>query len=162
VSLGSNLGDGEANIEEALQRLEHYGDDLVFDAQSPLYKTEPQGLKDQPWFTNCVVRFKVGSDIWAPEGLLSTLQAVEAKMGRDRDGAPGGPRNIDLDLLLFGDVLMQGEYLTLPHPRMLERAFVLVPLRDIAPGLVLPGGKTVEQALAALTYGLDGGNISQK
>ncbi|HWR05006.1 MAG TPA: 2-amino-4-hydroxy-6-hydroxymethyldihydropteridine diphosphokinase [Humidesulfovibrio sp.] len=164
MSLGSNLGDGEANIEEALQRLEHYGNDLVFDAQSPIYKTEPQGaVKDQPWFTNCVVRFKVGSDIWAPEGLLSTLQAVEAKMGRERDEeAPGGPRLIDMDLLLFGDVTMQGEYLTLPHPRMLERAFVLVPLKDIAPGLTLPGGKTVEQALAGIGYTLDGRNISQK
>lgn len=136
----------------------------MFDAQSPIYMTEPQGpVKDQPWFANCVVRFKVGSDIWAPEGLLSTLQAVEAKMGRDRDSeTPGGPRRIDLDLLLFGEVAMEGEYLTLPHPRMLERAFVLVPLRDIAPGLALAGGKTVEQALAALDHSLDGRKISQK
>lgn len=135
----------------------------MFDAQSPLYKTEPQGRKDQPWFTNCVVRFKIGSDIWAPEGLLSTLQAVEGKMGREREpGNEGGPRNIDLDLLLFGDLQMQGEYLTLPHPRMLERAFVLVPLRDIAPGFVFADGKTIDQALAALSYTLDGRNISQK
>lgn len=108
-----------------------------------------------------MVRFKVSSDIWAPEGLLSTLQAVESKMGRVRE-TPGGPRNIDLDLLLFGDVAMQGEYLTLPHPRMLRRAFVLVPLRDIAPGLVLPGGLGLEQALAELSFELDGRNISQK
>jgi len=111
----------------------------------------------------CVVRFKIGSDIWAPEGLLSTLQAVEGKMGREREpGNEGGPRNIDLDLLMFGDLQMQGEYLTLPHPRMLERAFVLVPLRDIAPGFVFADGKTIDQALAALSYTLDGRNISQK
>ncbi len=126
-----------------------------------MYRTEPQDVRDQPWFVNSVVRFKVGSDIWAPEGLLSALQAVEAKMGRVRD-VPRGPRIIDLDLLLFGDVVMQGEYLTLPHPRMMRRAFVLVPLRDIAPGLLLPGGVSIDQALAGLSFGLDGRNISQK
>jgi len=134
----------------------------VFDAQSPVYKTEPQGYKDQPWFFNCVVRLKAASDIWAPEGLLSTLQAVEAQMGRTRGEIVGGPRNIDLDLLMFGAVEMQGEYLTLPHPRMLDRAFVLVPLRDIAPGLVFRNGKTIDQALASLSFTLDGRNISQK
>jgi len=134
----------------------------VFDVQSPIYKTEPQGLKDQPWFYNCMVRLKATSDIWAPEGLLSTLQAVEAQMGRIRGEVTGGPRVIDLDLVLFGDVVMDSEYLTLPHPRMLERAFVLVPLRDIAPGLVLPDGRTVDQVLAGLSYSLDGRTISQK
>lgn len=135
----------------------------MFDAQSPIYRTEPQGLvKDQPWFSNCVVRLKVGSDIWAPEGLLSTLQAVETQMGRQRGEIVGGPRCIDLDLLIFGDVEMQGEYLTLPHPRMLERAFVLVPLRDIAPNLVFANGKTIDQVLSTLSYSLDGRNISQK
>lgn len=161
--MGSNQGDGAANIEEALQRLEHYGNDLMFDAQSPVYKTEPQGpVKDQPWFANCVVRLKAASDIWAPEGLLSTLQAVEAKMGRMRGEVVGGPRVIDLDLLMFGDVAMDSEYLTLPHPRMLERAFVLIPLRDIAPSLVLPDGRTIDQALAGLSYSLDGLAIGQK
>lgn len=134
----------------------------MFDAQSPVYKTEPQGYKDQPWFCNCVVRLKAASDIWAPEGLLSTLQAVEAQMGRTRGEIVGGPRNIDLDLLMFGDVEMQGEYLSLPHPRMMERAFVLVPLRDIAPGLVFRDGRTIDQALSSLSYTLNGRNISQK
>ncbi len=157
------MGDGEANIEEALQRLEVYGDDLMFDAQSPIYTTEPQGeVKDQPWFKNCVARLKAASDIWAPEGLLSTLQAVEAQMGRVRGEVVGGPRVIDLDLLLFGDVEMAGEYLTLPHPRMCERAFVLVPLRDIAPGLVFKDGRTIDQMLMGLDYSLEGRRISQK
>jgi len=83
-------------------------------------------------------------------------------MGRIRGEVTGGPRVIDLDLVLFGDVVMDSEYLTLPHPRMLERAFVLVPLRDIAPGLVLPDGRTVDQVLAGLSYSLDGRTISQK
>ncbi len=74
VSMGSNQGDPEANIEEALHRLEHYGSDLRLDAQSPLYRTEPQDVRDQPWFVNSVVRFKVGSDIWAPEGLCPRWQ----------------------------------------------------------------------------------------
>jgi len=119
-------------------------------------------VKDQPWFKNCVVRLKAASDIWAPEGLLSTLQAVEAQMGRIRGEVVGGPRVIDLDLLMFGDVKMAGEYLTLPHPRMLERAFVLIPLRDIAPDLVLPDGKTIDQTLAGLDYSLDDHVIGQK
>lgn len=135
----------------------------MFDAQSPIYVTEPQGaVKDQPWFSNCVVRLKAASDIWAPEGLLSTLQAVEAQMGRVRGEVAGGPRTMDLDLLLFGDVEMAGEYLTLPHPRMLERAFVLVPLRDIAPGLVLKDGRTIDQVLSGLSYSLEGNRIAQK
>jgi len=135
----------------------------VFDAQSPIYTTEPQGaVKDQPWFSNCVVRLKAGSDIWAPEGLLSTLQAVEAQMGRIRGEVVGGPRVIDLDLLMFGDVEMDGEYLQLPHPRMLERAFVLIPLRDIAPDLVFKDGRTIDQVLAGLSYSLDGRAIGQK
>jgi 2-amino-4-hydroxy-6-hydroxymethyldihydropteridine diphosphokinase len=135
----------------------------MFDAQSPIYKTEPQGkIKDQPWFANCVVRLKAASDIWAPEGLLSTLQAVEAQMGRVRGEVVGGPRVIDLDLLMFGDVEMDGEYLTLPHPRMLERAFVLIPLRDIAPNLVFKDGRNIDQVLAGIEYSLDGRAISQK
>ncbi len=135
----------------------------MFDAQSPLYLTEPQGpVKDQPWFTNCVVRMKAASDIWAPAGLLSTLQAVEAQMGRLRNGEAGGPRVIDLDLLLLGDVVMAGEYLTLPHPRLFERAFVLVPLRDIAPDLVFPDGRGIDSVLAGVSYTLDGNKILQK
>ena len=93
---------------------------------------------------------------------MSTLHAVEAQLGRTRGEMPGGPRIIDLDLLLFGDVQMHSEYLTVPHPRMLERAFVLVPLRDIAPDLVFSDGRTIDQVLSGLTYSLDGNVISQK
>jgi 2-amino-4-hydroxy-6-hydroxymethyldihydropteridine diphosphokinase len=111
---------------------------------------------------NCVVRLKATSDIWAPEGLLSTLQAVEAQMGRVRGEIVGGPRVIDLDLLTFGDVAMQSEYLTLPHPRMLERAFVLVPLRDIAPDLRFADGRGIDAVLATLSFSLEDGVIRQK
>lgn len=153
MCLGSNVGDPAENINEALSRLEVYGDDIRLKAMSELYQTEPQGLKDQPWFTNQVVHLEVDPEIWACEGLLSTFQAIEGQMGRDRDEEePGGPRVIDIDLLLFGDRTMEDEFLTLPHPRMHERAFVLVPLKEIAPGLTFPNGETIDQALSRVQY----------
>ncbi len=143
--------------------LENYGNDIVFEAQSFIYKTEPQGeVKDQPWFSNAVVRLQVASDVWAPEGFLSTIQAIETQMGRIRGEIEGGPRVIDLDLLTFGDTEMHTEYLTLPHPRMLERAFVLVPLRDVAPKLVFKDGRNIDQVLSSLDYTLVDRTISQK
>ena len=146
-----------------MTRLEVYGNDIVFEAQSNIYRTEPQGAdKDQSWFANAVVRLQVASDVWAPEGFLSTLNAIEANMGRVRDETVGGPRIIDLDLLLFGDLEMHSEYLTVPHPRMLERAFVLVPLRDVAPKLVFKDGRSIDQVLSGLDYSLSGLNITQK
>jgi len=143
--------------------LEDYGNDIVFEALSNIYHTEPQGqVKDQPWFANAVVRLQVASDVWAPEGFLSTIQAIEIKMGRLRGADPGGPRIIDLDLLMYGDLEMHTEYLTVPHPRMLERAFVLVPLRDVAPKLVFKDGRNIDQVLAGLDYTLDGNKIVQR
>lgn len=143
--------------------LEDYGNDIVFEALSNIYHTEPQGqVKDQPWFANAVVRLQVASDVWAPEGFLSTIQAIEIKMGRLRGADPGGPRIIDLDLLMYGDLEMHTEYLTVPHPRMLERAFVLVPLRDVAPKLVFKDGRSIDQVLAGLDYTLDGNKIVQR
>lgn len=101
-------------------------------------------------------------EIWAPEGLLSTLLAIEAQMGRDRSSeTPGGPRVIDLDLLLFGDLVTDTGFLTVPHPRLLTRAFMLVPLREIAPGLMLPGGVAVDTALKALNHRQEGDRIWQ-
>lgn len=98
--------------------------------------------------------------IWSPEGLLSTLLAIEDQMGRVRD-VPGGPRVIDLDILLFDDRTMRTDFLNLPHPRLKERAFVLVPLREIAPGLVLPDGESIDEALARLDYEVRGDEIRQ-
>jgi 2-amino-4-hydroxy-6-hydroxymethyldihydropteridine diphosphokinase len=128
---------------------------------SAVYETEPQGLRDQPWFVNQVVRLAADPVIWSPEGVLSTLQAVEAQMGRTR-GEPDGPRVMDIDLLLFGDRVMQGGYLTLPHPRMRERAFVLVPLFEIAPDLVFPDGVALRQALAQVRHRVEGNRIWQE
>lgn len=163
MGLGANREDPAETFNEALSRMEAYGDEIRFAKASDVYVTEPQGeVKDQPWFHNQVVRYDVDPEIWSPEGFLSTLQAIEAQVGRDRGAeTPGGPRVLDMDLLLFGDVEQATGYLDLPHPRMLERAFVLVPLRQIAPDLVLPGGKTPAQALADLDYHLEGNRIRQ-
>ncbi|XVK07219.1 2-amino-4-hydroxy-6-hydroxymethyldihydropteridine diphosphokinase [Maridesulfovibrio sp. FT414] len=160
VSLGSNIGDTEDNLNQAVARLEKY-DGIDPEVWSETYETEPQGLKDQPWFSNQIVRFAVDPELWSAEGFLSTLQAVEGQMDRVR-GEVNGPRTIDLDIVLFGDrVINSGEYLTVPHPRALDRAFVLHPLAEIDPELVFPDGTTVVEALNRITYRIDGKRIYQ-
>ena len=140
----------------------NYGVDIQLKKQSAIYWTEPQGVKDQPWFANQVVELAVDPEIWAPEGLLSTFLAIEAQMGRDRTAeTPQGPRVIDLDLLLFGDLVADTGFLTVPHPQLTQRAFMLVPLREIAPDLVLPGGKSVSKVLESLKYRVEGERIWQ-
>nr|WP_154655444.1 2-amino-4-hydroxy-6-hydroxymethyldihydropteridine diphosphokinase [Maridesulfovibrio hydrothermalis] len=160
VSLGSNIGDTEDHLNQAVARLEKYDgiDPVVW---SEIYETEPQGLKDQQWFTNQVVRFAVDPELWAPHGFLSTLQAVEGQMDRVR-GVKNGPRTIDLDLILFGDEVLEGsDYLTVPHPRAKDRAFVLHPLAEIEPELVFPDGTTIADALKKIDYRIEGKKIYQ-
>lgn len=126
VALGANLGDREASLRGALGRLAaEPGIELL--AVSPVYETAPVGYTDQPSFLNMVAR--VGTEC-TPLELLRRLLEIEREMGRIRD-IRWGPRNIDLDLLLVGETSMDTPELTLPHPRMGERAFVLVPLRDV-------------------------------
>lgn len=111
-----------------------------------MYETEPMGYADQPDFLNAaaMIETKLG-----PDEFLDHLLGVELAMGRVRD-IRWGPRVIDLDILLFGDVEMDSPGLTIPHPRMAERAFVLAPLSEIAPDLALPDGRSPSEALAAL------------
>lgn len=131
LSLGSNLGDREKNLAGALEALERAS--IHITARSSIYETAPQDVTDQPWFLNMVVECETQ---YFPLQLLATLQRVERAMGRVRIGAvPRGPRLIDIDILLFGTVMLKSESLTIPHPRMLERRFVLEPLLEIAPGL---------------------------
>ncbi|MBO9598562.1 MAG: 2-amino-4-hydroxy-6-hydroxymethyldihydropteridine diphosphokinase [Cohnella sp.] len=134
VALGANLGDRESSLREALSKLvSEPGIELL--AISRVYETAPVGYKDQPSFLNLVVR--VGTRR-TPLELLRRLLEIEQEMGRVRD-IRFGPRIIDLDLLLVGETKMDTPELTLPHPRMGERAFVLVPLRDVWPeGLAFP------------------------
>ena len=160
IGLGSNLGDAAANLDaarSALSRLPEV-DILRF---SPVYRTEPQGMREQPFFFNQVAEVRC-SPALRPQALLETLQAVESALGRDRKGAVRfGPRVIDLDLLLFGNTRINNPRLTLPHPRMVERAFVLLPLADLVPELILPQGISVRGALSALKYTLQGDAIFQ-
>ena len=147
LGLGSNLGNREANLSEAERRIRDSGLSLI--RLSSIYETEPVGYLDQPWFLNQVIEVESGNAI-DPIGLLDGLLRIEHEMGRRRE-KPNGPRLIDIDLLLFGDVILSLEKITLPHPRMHLRRFVLEPLGEIAPGLKHPViGKSVAELLAAL------------
>lgn len=145
VAIGSNLGNPKITVEEAIDTLAALRGSLL-KAMSSLYRTAPVGLKHQPDFINAVVALDTRL---APLDLLDELFAVEARFGRIRepDSLRNAPRTLDLDLLLHGDRVFNDERLTLPHPRMHERAFVLAPLAEIAPGLVIPGHGPVEALL---------------
>lgn len=117
---------------------------------SRVFLTNPQDAPGQPWFHNQAARLEVDPDRWTPEGFLRACLEIESAMGRVRGGAGPEPRTIDLDLLLWGNEVIESESLTLPHPRMAGRAFVLAPLAEIVPNLVLPTGERVADLLAGL------------
>ena len=144
VGLGSNRGDREATIRRAVALLgERSGIDVA--AVSTFRETDPVGYEDQPRFLNGVVALDV--DLSA-RGLLDELLAVERELGRDRSAETRwGPRTIDLDLLLYGDETVEAPGLTVPHPRLAERRFVLEPLHELAPDLTLPDGRAVRELL---------------
>lgn len=146
LSLGSNLGDRRATLEEALTRLNAAGSVKVR-RRSSLYETAPVGKTDQPQFLNLVAEVETGL---APEALLDVTQRIEREHGRTRD-ARWGPRTLDIDILLYDDVSMDTERLTLPHPEMTRRRFVLEPLAEIAPEAVLPDGRSVRGLLPAVS-----------
>ncbi|HEY6293365.1 MAG TPA: 2-amino-4-hydroxy-6-hydroxymethyldihydropteridine diphosphokinase [Terriglobia bacterium] len=127
LSLGSNLGRREANISTALAKLAGQGVEVV--RVSSWYRTEPVGYTAQPWFLNCVVETATGL---MPLQLLKRCQAIERELGR-KHGTRNGPRPVDIDILLYDSVMIHSPELTIPHPRMAERRFVLVPLSEIAP-----------------------------
>lgn len=147
VGLGSNLGNREATLRAAVDELAATaGVEVV--AVSTLVDTEPVGYLDQPRFLNGVAVLE--TDLPA-RTLLGLLLALEARFGRNRAAAPAqGPRTLDLDLLLYGDAEIDEEGLRVPHPRLHERAFVLGPLQEVAPGLEVPGMGSVEAILARL------------
>lgn len=163
IGLGSNLGDSPAQLRRALEELALMPA-LRLSAVSSVFRTEPQGRKDQPWFSNMVVRL-LCSEVWTPQSLLRELLALETRMGRTRDPRDHfGPRVIDIDLLLFGSEtahILEEPALELPHPRLHERAFVLVPLHEIAPRLILPDGRAVCALLAALPHRVEQDRIYQ-
>jgi len=143
IGLGGNLNDPKSAICEALVCLNQEAD-IDLETVSSLYRTAPIGVTDQPDFLNAVARLVTALD---PEALLRRLLSIESALGRVRAGVQFGPRVIDLDLLLYGEVVMATSSLTLPHPRMHLRRFVLEPLFEIEGDLRLPGGGQVAHLL---------------
>jgi 2-amino-4-hydroxy-6-hydroxymethyldihydropteridine diphosphokinase len=143
IGLGANLGDAADSVTAAMLALGELPHTRLL-ARSALYRSAPVGYADQPDFINAVAAIE--TDL-APHALLDGLLAIEHRFGRERSFR-NAPRTLDLDLLLYGDVVLHDARLTVPHPRMVERAFVLLPLAEIAPDLALPAGGRVD-ALAA-------------
>ncbi len=131
LSLGSNLGDREANLREAVGQLSELGE---VTARSSLYESEPVDLVEQPWFLNAVIALRTNLQ---PGELLREILLLESSLGRVRT-RPKGPRKIDIDILLYDGTVVQERGLTVPHPAMHERMFVLAPLAEIAPELEHP------------------------
>ncbi|MDA4115801.1 MAG: 2-amino-4-hydroxy-6-hydroxymethyldihydropteridine diphosphokinase [Thaumarchaeota archaeon] len=145
MALGSNLGDREGNLRRAIMAI---GARTRLVAASSVYETEPMYREDQGWFLNCVVVVETDLD---PHALLRWLKETEAELGRDPRAARNAPRVIDMDILFYGEVVISGPSLQLPHPGIAERAFVLVPLEEVRPSLVHPVlGKSVAELLDGL------------
>jgi 2-amino-4-hydroxy-6-hydroxymethyldihydropteridine diphosphokinase len=142
LGLGSNLGDRWANLQRAVRAL---ADLMVIEAISPVYKTAPWGLKTQPEFLNLCLST---STVLKPLPLLTEIKKIENRLGR-KPSVRWGPRLLDIDILFYDDLILADEQLTIPHPQLAERAFVLAPLADLAPHFQHPQSSlTVEQMLA--------------
>ena len=146
VGLGANLGDRERTLREAVSALSAE-DGIEVVAVSALRETEPVGVGEQPLYLNGAAELETAL---AARKLLGRLLAVEQRFGRVRVPGEHGPRTLDLDLLLYGDDVIEEDGLTVPHPRLHERRFVLEPLAELAPGLVVPGRGDVESLLSGL------------
>ena len=151
LGLGSNVGDRRGHLEGAVAELPGHGVRVM--ASSSVYETEPVGLVlDQREFYNACLRVETRL---GPEELLDACKAVERVLGREPGGVRHGPRPIDVDVLLLGDERFESDRLTLPHPEVTSRRFVLVPLLELDPDLTLPDGTRLADALAALGPGQD-------
>ncbi len=147
LSLGSNVGDRARNLWEAIARLEEAG--IRIRRVSSIYETEPQEVRDQPWFLNLVAEAETEL---LPKQLLARTQKIELDLGRKRSRLKG-PRTIDIDILLYGNSVIRTPELTVPHPRMSERRFVLEPLAELAPELRHPVSRRTARDLLSGTLG---------
>jgi 2-amino-4-hydroxy-6-hydroxymethyldihydropteridine diphosphokinase len=151
LGLGSNVGDRRANLQAAVDALQRQNIEVL--AASSVYETEPVGLVlDQPDFYNACLRISTDAQ---PEELLDACKAVERELGRIPGGPRHGPRPIDVDVLLLGSLEHHSDRLTLPHPEVRSRRFVLVPLLELDPELALSDGTRLQDALAQLGPGQD-------
>ncbi|MFN8162224.1 MAG: 2-amino-4-hydroxy-6-hydroxymethyldihydropteridine diphosphokinase [Solirubrobacterales bacterium] len=149
LGLGSNVGDSAGHLRAAVRLLGERG--VFVEAASSIYVTEPVGeVLDQPDFLNAALRIRTDLE---PEELLDLCKEIESERGREQGGPRHGPRPLDIDLLLLGDVEMETERLRLPHREVTSRRFVLAPLLELDPGLTLPDGTRLADALAALPEG---------
>jgi 2-amino-4-hydroxy-6-hydroxymethyldihydropteridine diphosphokinase len=147
ISLGSNVGDRHENLRKAIELLE--AEDIHVLRRSSLYETEPQDLKSQPWFLNAVAEIETAL---FPMQLLGRIRKIERQLGRKRT-VPKGPRTIDIDILLYGNVVVSTAELQIPHPRLTERRFVLEPLLELVPELRHPVTRRPIHELLAATAG---------
>lgn len=147
IGLGSNLLSPMQQVRQAISELAQLAESQFY-AVSRIYRSRPMGPADQPDYINAVVALDTRL---TPPALLDALQAIENRHGRKRGAVQWGPRTLDLDLLLFGDAVINEPRLTVPHPGMYERSFVLRPLADIVPSLVLPGGQSLKALCDALS-----------
>jgi 2-amino-4-hydroxy-6-hydroxymethyldihydropteridine diphosphokinase len=149
LALGTNLGDRPANLRAALKAL---SPEVKVIAESKVYETPPWGYEDQPTFLNMAVKCKTNLE---PESLLKRLKHLEVQLGREQSFC-WGPRLIDIDILFYNDLILKSEPLSIPHLRLHERAFVLVPLADIAPDFIHP---VLKKTIRKLLTGVDVNNI---
>ncbi len=150
LSLGSNMGDREANLESVFEELPPEIEVMV---RSSIYETEPWGFKDQPYFLNMILQ---GKTELTPRELLAYLKKIEKKIGR-KPSFIYGPRLVDIDILFYGKKVVDEVQLTIPHKKILERAFVLVPLMEIAPDLEYPDS---DQTISDLASSIDTSGVS--
>jgi 2-amino-4-hydroxy-6-hydroxymethyldihydropteridine diphosphokinase len=149
LGLGSNLGDRGSHLRAAVELLRERG--VEVEKASSTYETEPVGeVLDQPEFLNAAIRIRTDLE---PDALLDLCKEIEVKCGRSLDAPRHSPRPLDVDLLLLGDLELTTERLTLPHPEVTSRRFVLVPLLELDPGLTLPDGTHLDVALTSLERG---------
>jgi 2-amino-4-hydroxy-6-hydroxymethyldihydropteridine diphosphokinase len=149
LGLGSNVGEREEHLRAALRLLSEHG--VVVDAVSSVYETEPVGeILDQPDFLNAAARIATSLE---PEALLDVCKAIEVEQGRMLAGPRHGPRPLDIDLLLIGELELNTDRLRLPHPEVTARRFVLMPLLELDPELTLPDGTRLREALEGLGEG---------